>query len=77
LLKNFIDEDLAFPLWVLLDRKSRWISTNKRVFPICSSYTRKLNDENQNYLTALSLMAQWSKDKNISKQIRLRFLVNF
>lgn len=77
MLKDFVDEDRAFPLWVILDGKSRWLNTNKRTFPICSSYTRKLNEQNQNYLSAMSLMAQWSKEKNSSKKIRLRFLVDF
>ena len=77
MLQSFVDEDIAFPLWVILDKSSRWINNNKREFPLCAKYTRKLNDENQVYLSAMSLLAQWSKVKNCTKKIRLRFLVNF
>jgi tRNA(Ile)-lysidine synthase len=75
-LKNTISDETVFPLWILLDKKSRWLNVNKREYPLCIDYTRKLNAKSLCYLSGLSLLAQWSKEKNRSKKISLRFLVN-
>ncbi len=76
-LKSLVDDAPSYPLWVILDNKSRGFSFNKRTFPLDEKYTEDLNNNDVSYLSALSLLAQWSKEKNRHKKLCLRFLVNF
>jgi tRNA(Ile)-lysidine synthetase-like protein len=68
-------ESRDYPLWILLDGKTDWVSGQKRVHPLWPDLTQQLLDDEVKFISALNLMRQWRKGKNQKKSLRLRFLV--
>jgi len=71
-LKDYLQN--FYPAWVIIENNTRGFNFNKRIFPYQSEVCRSLNEANISYLSALNLMAQWSKPKNKNKILKLRFI---
>lgn len=74
-LNRYVFKGKVFPLFVAVDKKSRWISFSKRDYPLNSSFAKSIREKNLTYQAALNLLAQWSKPKNQNKLVNLSFLV--
>ena len=65
-----------FPLWVVIERKgAKWVSGQKRAYPLGTKLTAKLLQEGTLFISALNLVRQWQKSSNRKKSLRLTFLI--